>query len=277
MKISIIIPTVGRRTLGGVLEALFLNKKFDQINPEILVVFDGRQSSNFVIEHDNVKILETGEKVGVSGTRNFGIEKSIGDVIVFIGDDTFPDKNWLQKIHIFHSENSNKNQALLGRIHWTEDLIKDPFHVWLESHAQFDFKNLDKGKTPDWHHFYTSNISLKRELIGEQRFSEKFYGWGFEDSELGYRLEKKGMQIHYDKLVEVFHDHRQTLEKMMAQTRQARSNALTFERLHPEIEILPKGLKKWQLQIFIFVVAPFSFIKRVYWWRCWKKAWLGKI
>ena len=41
MKLSIIIPTIGRESLKSVLEAIFLSNNFDQIKPEIIIVVDG--------------------------------------------------------------------------------------------------------------------------------------------------------------------------------------------------------------------------------------------
>lgn len=191
MKCSVIIPTIGRKTLPQVLEAIYANDNFEILNPEILVVFDGKIRKDLTLpQNANFQIFETGKKVFAGGARNLGIEKSTGNILIFIGDDTIPQKNWLQKIVDFHQKFPDEKRGLLGKISWTTELQNDDFHQFLENGAQFNFSQIRK-KGAAWKHFYTSNISIKKSLIGEERFSDKFNGWGFEDIEFGYRLEKK--------------------------------------------------------------------------------------
>ncbi len=277
MKVSIIIPSVGRSTLGLVLEALFMNKKFDQIKPEIIVVFDGHNESikDFKLRFgSDVKILNTAKKVYAGGARNLGIDNATGEVIAFLGDDTIPEQDWLERLFEWHLEFSDQNKALLGRVLWTEALRQDRFHQWLESHAQFDYQALETGKLPTWQHFYTSNISVKKSFLGKERFDPAFEGWGFEDGELGYRLIQKGMDLHYNSDLIVEHDDRQTFEKMLQRTARSRRNALVFERLHSDIKILPRGIKKVLLKLLIVLVTPFVFVPEIRWWRAWKQAWI---
>lgn len=298
MKISVIIPTVGRQTLKAVLGALFSSKKFDQIRPEIIVVFDGDISASYsgldpesttyqdlikswipnkFWDDNRIKVLETGQKTYAAGARNFGLQHATGEVIVFIGDDTIPVNNWLHKLHAWHQSHPEPTAALLGHVAWVDRLAGDPFHQWLEQKALFDYARLEGGTKPTWRHFYTSNVSVKRALLGEEKFSTEFQGWGFEDSELGYRLAGHGMQLNYDGDLIVQHDDEQTLEGLISRTKQARANATVFERLHPEVHLLSRGWKKLLLQLTIIKWTPLKFIPRVKWWLGWKKAWLGKV
>jgi glycosyltransferase involved in cell wall biosynthesis len=280
MKISIIIPTIGRSSLERVIKALMKNKNFVQIKPEILVIFDGKKSrkrSFPILESKFVRVFETGEKVYSSGARNFGIEKARGDILIFIGDDTIPDKNWLWRVVDFHEKFPKPEYALLGKISWFGDLAQDPFHQWLEENAQFDFGRLKKGNKLDWRHFYTSNISFKRKFLADERFSMKFKRWGFEDSELGYRLWRRGMELHFDRWCEVLHDDPQTVVRMVKRTREARVNAKVFESLHPSLKILPHGVRLFMLKILVHLSTPFARkSKRLHWWRLWKQAWIGE-
>ena len=292
MKISIIIPTIGRAALGKVLDVLVQTGHSSvPAGREVIVVFDGQRTHDFINfqnRYPHVYFYETGEKMGASGARNVGIEKSTGDVLVFIGDDTIPTGNWLSSIVDFHSTHPDQSAVFLGKVSWTPKLAADPFHQWLEDHAQFGFENIPKDamyRVPTkqlWKYFYTSNISLKRSFIGEERFSEAFAGWGFEDTEFGYRLSKKGMELFYNPQCEVLHDHRQTLEGMVKNTENSRKNAVLFEQLHPEVRLLPEHRRKWGikvslfLKLAIFVTTPLSpFSKKIQWWREWKRAWGG--
>ncbi len=273
MKISIIIPTIGRETLPKVLESIESCSDFSRHSIECLVIFD-----NVAVTLQNipswVRIFTTKTKTYSAGARNIGLDNARGDIIAFLGDDTYPDEKWLQRMIAFHTAHPQETKALLGFVAWDKKLANDPFHQWLLNHAQFQFHFL-RHNTPSWRHFYTSNISLKRSIIGTDRFSLAFQGWGFEDTEFGYRLYQKGFSLFFDPIWTVYHDHKQTPQNVWNNTRNARSNAAIFEKLHPEVLLLPRKQKKIILAFLIFISTPFSFfIPSIRWWRSWKKAWL---
>ena len=185
-------------------------------------------------------------------------------------------------------------KILLGKVDWTAELASDLFHQWLLDHAQFDYKSLKAGNLEsmkaNWRYFYTSNVSLKSEFIGDLRFSDQFKGWGFEDIEFGYRLGTQvhnkrtstlvGMDLHYDEACRVLHDHPQKLDQVLANTRNGRQNALVFEGLHKDVKILPRGLRLFALKFILFFLAliPSKLLpKSLFWWREWKKSWIDKI
>ncbi len=270
MKYSIIIPTIGRKTLSKVIDGICACEDFEKINPEILVIFDGIQSLK--LDNKNIKILETKQKVYAGGARNLGIDESSGDVLVFIGDNGVPDKFWLSRIVKFHKKFPENNLALLGKTEWKE---KTNFTDFLENKAQFDFKKIAKLGA-NWRHFYTSNLSFKKEFLGSEKFSDKFEGWGFEDSELGYRLEQKGMSLVFDENTIIFRTDSPTILDVIEKTKSSKKNAKIFELLHSEVKVLPNGCKKMILSILIFFAGMLSpFFEKIKWWHLWKKSWIG--
>ena len=276
-KLSIIIPTIGRFVLTKTVSEILRQIRLESLVVELILVFDGEWPKGLEAlfsKEKEIRCFKTGKKRGASGARNIGLDQAKGDVILFLGDDTIPEKGGI-KCHLdFHLYNKKPYQSLLGMVDWTEELKKDDFHKWLLDNAQFDFKYL-QNNPPSWKHFYTSNISLKRSFIGESRFATEFTGWGFEDTEFGYRLAKRGMEIAFNPKCQVAHDHRQTLEQVLKNTKNSKKNARIFEKLHPEIEILPRGLKKLiliNMLSFVWFLKPFK--KEFKWWFLWKKAWL---
>ena len=265
MQLSIIIPTLNRPTLDHVIEGVRACRGYSEETVEMIVI----------------------ENHTTSQARNIGLDLAQGEIISFLGDDTVPQKDWLEKVLDFHQKHPKKKAVLLGKVSWTPELAQDPFHQWLEQHAQFQWNKIAAradsppvkgglGGDNAWKFFYTSNISLKKSFINEERFSTKFKGWGFEDTELGYRLSQKGMKLHFDASCEVLHDHEMTEEGLIQNTRNARKNAAIFEKLHPKVNILPSNLKKIILKLLIILTWPLQFIsKKTYWWRIWKKNWLG--
>ena len=272
-KISILIPTIGRASLEGVLEKILSNKNFAQIAPEILVFFDGETVPEKLNKKFDQKVNFFGAKkrVGRARGRNFLIEKSGGEILVFVGDNGTPSENWLEEIKNFHQKNPQKNRAALGFVGWENPT---DFQMFCQNRCQFDFQNIAK-RGADWRHFYTSNISVKKDFLGKNRFSEKFREWGFEDSELGFRLEKQGLQISFVPEITIFRTDSPDLFSVCQKWNWARKNAVIFEKLHPEIQIRPQGIRLVLLKVLIFsarFLAPFS--PRIKWWREWKKVWI---
>ncbi|MCX4681282.1 glycosyltransferase [Streptomyces sp. NBC_01433] len=84
-----------------------------------------------------------------------------------------------------------------------------------------------------WHYPWTCNVSVRRDrLIAVGGFDESFTGWGLEDAELGYRLVKDGVRMHYTTGAAVYHEHR--LPVTADQYRQWRRNLEYFIRKHPD-------------------------------------------
>jgi glycosyltransferase involved in cell wall biosynthesis len=285
---SIILPTIGRQSLKKVLEGILKNNAFETFRGEILVVFDGEIQKNIqakLPKNKNISYHATKKRVYAAGARNQGLKMSRGKILIFLGDDTIPEPDWLEKTMLFHQKNPLKNFVLLGKTTWTPALEKKAFHQWLLHHGQFDFGALDRGKTPNWRHFYTSNLSLKRSFLSESEnekspptieFFEGFQHWGFEDTEFGYRLSHKKMRIFYDAHCLVKRCEDRDLFTLLERTRSAAKNAEYFEKLHPEVKIRPRGLKHIGLCIalpLLRLLAPFS--QKINWWYQWKKAWIS--
>jgi len=210
MKISIIIPTIGRQTLSQVLQSILEARDYSPEKVEIIVVGDGDFSRDFILgteKFKDIKYFSTGQNIGASGARNMGLEHASGEIIAFLGDDTIVDKMWITETRQFHRENPAKNYALLGKIEWVEKFKNEPFYKWLNNYAQFAYRKI-RLHGAKWTNFYTSNVSLKKEFLGEERFFAGFSGWGFEDSEFAYRLYKKGLNLIY-----IYQEHKQQLNE----------------------------------------------------------------
>jgi len=89
MRLSLICPTIGRSTLGRMIESVLL-----QMHPgdELLIVGDGPQSNinpSELNDWPGVRYVETDVKFGDFGCTpcDLGINIATGDAVFFIGDD----------------------------------------------------------------------------------------------------------------------------------------------------------------------------------------------
>jgi glycosyltransferase involved in cell wall biosynthesis len=133
------------------------------------------------------------ENGGPACARNRAIANLDAPVCLMIGDDIFAAPDLILRHLELHRQRRELNVAGLGYTQWSDTgQTITPFMRWLdESGVQFAYADLVRGVRPDWKHFYTSNISLKTQLLRENPFNEAFTKAATEDLELGYRLEKQ--------------------------------------------------------------------------------------
>lgn len=243
MKLSVVIPTYNRLdSLTLCLEKLSQQSLSCEFF-EIIVVDDGSSvSCQNEVETIFDKYGLTGRywrqnNAGPAAARNRGVELANGEVVVFIGDDMMGEKDFLQVHYDFHNLYPQDYYAALGRVEWPLDWLKTDFMKWLdETSFQFDFVSLISDNTADYKHFYTSNISLKRNfLLTNGLFNESFPYAAFEDTELGYRLEKMGLKLIYKPQSLVYHYHQLTLDYYLSRMEKAGVSAAVLCGLHPEL------------------------------------------
>ncbi|WP_158793106.1 glycosyltransferase family 2 protein [Granulicella sp. L60] len=128
------------------------------------------------------------QNAGPARGRNFAIGNATTNLCLLIGDDILASPGLLEAHLRFHRENPNRAAVGLGWTKW-DQLHQDvtPFMQWYEE-IQFDYGRLTFGLDPTWHHFYTSNLSFKTDLVRTNPFDERFKRAAWEDIELGYRL-----------------------------------------------------------------------------------------
>ncbi|MCF7845835.1 MAG: glycosyltransferase [Candidatus Peribacteraceae bacterium] len=275
MKISVVIPTYNR---AEVLRRT-LNLLATQTYPdfEVVVVDDGstdttaRLLAEFQKKVDFLLQFISQENQGQAVARNRALEKISGEIVLFLGDDMLPQNNLLEVHANFHKKFPDQNFACLGLVRWHPEIRVSRFMRWLtQSGVQFKFNDLEKNSETDFWRFYTANLSLKSDFLGSEKFSEEFSGWGFEDAELGYRLQQKSLKLLFEPEAIVEHYHEISADSLAQRQFEAGKNFYKFQKMHPELRILPQGLKLL-LQKLVANLLPFTFYGRA------KKAFLRGI
>ena len=210
---------------------------------------ENSQKSNF-----NLKFF-TQKNSGQGIARNKGIKEAEGHISIFIGDDIYPESNFLELHSTFHKEHPEENMACLGLIEWLTAPPPapppTPFMHWLtHGGPQFAYDLLTDKAPADFWFFYTSNISLKTSLLKKEHFDTNFKSYGWEDTELAYRLVRAhNLKIIFNKEARAFHDH--VIEENSLENRMIGigKNAIIFQKKHPELSVIPTGLKLIALKI----------------------------
>ena len=157
---------------------------------------------------------------GPASARNAGMRAATAPACLFIGDDSRPAAGTIPRHIAFHREHPEPTAALLGRVVPEPPLDSSAFMRWLhEQGTQFGYALLDPSRPVAPQCFWTSNVSVKRGFaLDAGGFDESFTDAACEDAELGLRLARRGLELHYDPeaVAEHFHptDLEQTLERM---------------------------------------------------------------
>ena len=243
--ISVIIPTYNRvneliKTLNALEEQTLSKERF-----EVIIVDDGSTDSTaervkgFIQSSSlNIKYFYQ-ENKKPAAARNLGIKMSVNDLILFLGDDTTPDKDFL-KVHLdtHNAKNTDQKLAVLGYTTWPIDYHITPFLEFINGYgSQFGYELIKDGEVVNFSLFYTSNISLSRNLLNclDYYFDENFKIAGWEDTDIGYRLQKKGMSILYNANAKTYHYHKMDiLSFCKRQYNIGRFARLMYDK-HPEL------------------------------------------
>ena len=248
--LTIIIPSYNRREkLVECLERLKA-QSLNRESFEVIVVDDGSDDDT----QEHVSRMEENwpeltlmhqKNSGQGIARNKAIKKAKGEIVLFIGDDIYAQEDFL-KTHVnFHQDHPEQKFACLGLILWDPTKRINLFMEWLTNGGpQFAYHKLEPNKSASSFYFYTSNVSLKRELLEKHKFDTDFKGYGWEDIELGYRLEKEEeMEVIYTPDALAYHDHYMEESSLERRMRDIASNAKRFEDKHPGLKVVPTGIK----------------------------------
>lgn len=266
MKISVIIPTYNRADkLDQCLKHLE-SQDFSKNEFEVIIVDDGSTDKTSTLIKNwqknsqlNIKFI-TQKNQGQGVARNQGVAAAVGWLTIFIGDDIFPVTDFLEQHYQFHKQNYEENEAAIGQTAWYPNLNVSDFMLWLTNELplskifagpQFNFKKLEQN--PDnvsYFYFYTSNISIKTALLKINSFDPWFNGYGWEDIELGYRLQaKNNLKLTYLKTAFAYHDHLIEFKDFAKRMEAIGYNAVKLQNRHPKLKVVPSGIKAFVLKI----------------------------
>lgn len=240
MSFSVVIPTYRRpETLFPVLDALARQASPPEF--EVVVVDDGSgdDTPRLLAAYRPPYPFRTfaQENAGPASARNRGVREARGRVILFLGDDTVPEPALLAVHGEAHGESRPYPIAVLGYTTWPRDLRVSPFlHHINEYGLQFGYGLIRDTERVPFNFFYTSNVSLPRDLLLEAGlFDTSFPHAAWEDIEVAYRLMQRGMRMLYRPGAVARHHHDITFASFRRRQEKAGEAAAIFYRKHPEL------------------------------------------
>jgi glycosyltransferase involved in cell wall biosynthesis len=250
--VGIVIPTFNRA--DALITCLSHLERQTMRDFEVLIIDDGSSDSTpcRVQRFQNQTSLRVRyhrqTNSGPARARNLGVSMLSSPICLFIGDDIFASPDLVATHLEFHRSHTELCAAAVGLTRWSESQqTVTKFMRWLDSSGvQFAYGDLLKGAKPDWKHFYTSNLSVKTELMKRYPFNESFPYAANEDMELGYRIQSL-YQLNLSFLPEAIAYHLHPTSFYAACNRMVKvgSTAQTLYQLWPELRPPdPTGIRK---------------------------------
>jgi GT2 family glycosyltransferase len=200
---AVVIPTQNR---WAVLEPTIDGLRRQTVQGFTLVV---------IVDHDAVlpgfladtQVVERKQR-GVAAARNAGLAATDRRIVLFLGDDTIPDVDLVVRHLSVHRRYLDARVGVLGSVHWHPEVARGRLQRWLDwSGTQFEYHTIE-GDEAGWGRLYSSNVSLKRELLQAVGGFDEEFVFGYEDTELGMRLDRAGLRLLYEPGAKVWHLHR---------------------------------------------------------------------
>jgi len=251
--VSIIIPVKAindyllLETLPAILSQTYQNF-------EIIIVPDKPSKEKFsarggpAFGWPKTTIVSSWPKTGPADKRDLGVKKARGEILAFLDDDSYPDKNWLKNaIRTFNQSPTTNYQSLFSAVcgptltppHNNNLRQKASGYVWstwLGSGGAGTYRGtIDTRREVD--DYPSVNFLVrKKDFLSVGGFDSHF--WPGEDTKLCYDLVYKlGKKIIYDPKVLVYHHRRAVFGPHLKQISRYAIHRGHFARILPKTSL----------------------------------------
>ncbi len=222
--------------LQRVLDALERQQEAPEF--ETVVINDGStDETEKILSQRGGIVFRSQPNSGPGRARNYGVSLARGRFVVFIGDDTVPEAHFLAE-HARTHRHSNDDAlfACLGYTGWPRHERVTAFMDYINDYGlQFGYRLIEDGGIVPFNFFYTSNISIDRQLLLDHPFDTTFPSAAWEDIELAYRLDARGLKIRYNAKAITRHYHQMNVDSFARRQYTVGKSGAIFYRKHPEL------------------------------------------
>jgi len=238
LSITVVIPTLNRaELLAAALESLE-RQTIARDEYEIVVVDDGSSDETGVVcdrfqRRVNLRYFPV-RHAGIAAAKNIGIFVARAPILFFFDDDDVAHADLLRQHVAAHERWPDETAAVLGYTTWAPwlDITELMHFVTGVGQYLFSYPGLDTRRPLDFTHFWGGRSSCKRSFLARHGVFRQAFDFGCEDIELGYRLQRFGLNIHYEPEAISFMNRGIALDEFCRRCERQGRAQLMFSRLH---------------------------------------------
>ena len=234
-SVSVIIPTFRKREFLEPTLVSLGQQTYPAASTEVVVVDDCSEDGTF----EHLQTLSTPYTLvavrhdvnkGRAAARNTAIRAATGDLVVFVDDDMRCEPDLIEQHVRFHD--AHPGVVVIGSAVTAPELGRATVFSYLD---EMGVHRLSPGSPSPARYFVTNNASVeRRHLLDVGLFDETFRRYGFEDTELAFRLEDDaGLKFMYCAEAIAYHLHDQTLDDVLAKRIETARPLLRLLAKHP--------------------------------------------
>jgi GT2 family glycosyltransferase len=222
MKVSVLVITHDRPDgLGQTLSGLAVQSHMPD---EVIVIDNGSKLNCYsVIERYQTVLPLIYEWINermVAAARNYAIEKSAGDILIFTDDDCVPEPEWVAGILVPFMNDAGigevggkviSRQTKLNAV----TLVGDSMYKFMMQHYEHGIDSLDT-EVPYRAFFPTANAAFRRTVLSSLGGFDPSLSIG-EDIDLSFRILRAGWKLVYSPAAVVRHKHRESIRDVLRQ------------------------------------------------------------
>lgn len=224
---------------------------------------------------------------GLADARNAGILRASGEVVCFLDDDILAHPRLLEEHLLSHQ--ADPNLVVIGTLPYPPHQQETPLLWYLRKIGHYDLYQRWRSQRNGFA-VVNGNSSVRRKhLLRVGMYDTDFRGYGGEDRELGYRLQRAGLRFEYNRRAIGYHYCVKVFQEFCNEMESSGKAIVTMYYKHPEakeelnIDILmndwrtlrpAKVLRKLAVNVlFRYPALVETMTKLIGWLEHWKARW----
>jgi GT2 family glycosyltransferase/SAM-dependent methyltransferase len=160
---------------------------------------------------NNIKLYKNSENLGFIKSCNFAAKKAIGEYLVFLNNDTLVTENWLEELYLTFS-NFNKVGLVGSKLIYPNGALQEAGGIIFKDASGWNYGNgqdkdhIDYNYARDVDYCSGASIMILKKIFEDLGgFDEYYLPAYYEDTDLAFKVRKKGFRVIYQPLSEVIH------------------------------------------------------------------------
>lgn len=201
-RVSIVVCTKDR--IDKLQECITSIKNQTKKPHELIIIDSSEKSCNKLLKTKKLDLRYFFQNLTMTQARNLGIDKSRGDIVLFLDDDAILEKDYIENLLKFYETMWNDKKFAGAEGFITND-----------NNKRFMERVLLFPKIPERNESYVvgilhgCNMSFKKSVLLQHRFDENTFGYYADDDDICSRISKK-YRLYFVPEARLVHNHTPT-------------------------------------------------------------------